>query len=96
MLPGELNDTSSAGAVEARETLHFILYVKLEFLEADFFDQVFGTEVGRLGEFLKLRIILPVLFGQTLILGVCSENYVPRAPLRCGHASSYGWSVNIT
>jgi hypothetical protein len=35
---------------------------------------------------LKLYIVLPVLLCQTLILGVCFTNYVPRAPLRCGHA----------
>ena len=35
---------------------------------------------------LKLCFVLPVLLCQTLILGVCFTNYVPRAPLRCGHA----------
>jgi hypothetical protein len=29
-----------------------------------------------------------VLLGQTLIVGVCVEEYVPRCPLCCCHASS--------
>jgi hypothetical protein len=29
-----------------------------------------------------------VLLGQTLILGVCLEDYVSRCPLCCCHASS--------
>jgi hypothetical protein len=83
--------------VNARgEAFHFILDVKLHFFQSDFFDEVFGIEVGRLGEFLEFGFILLMLFGQTLVLRVCLENYVPRAPLRCRHAYLLGWIVNTT
>jgi len=37
---------------------------------------------------------LLVLLGQTLILGVCFEEYVPRCPLRSGHAFLLTTAVN--
>jgi hypothetical protein len=78
---------SSALAVELRgNALHFILYVKLQLFESDFFDQVFGIQEGRLREFKKFYFVLMVLLGETLVFGVPFENYVPRAPLRCCHA----------
>jgi hypothetical protein len=44
--------------------------MKLEFFQPDFFDEVFGVEVGGLREFLEFGFVLLMLFGQTLILGV--------------------------
>jgi hypothetical protein len=68
---GGLLRVSSTRTVEVRSNaLHFILYVKLEFLKPDFFDEVFGVEVGRLREFLEFCFVLLMLLGQTLILGV--------------------------
>jgi hypothetical protein len=50
--------------------LHLIFAVELQFLQFDFFQEVFRIQVGRLGDFLKFCIVLPVLLCQTLILGV--------------------------
>jgi hypothetical protein len=47
---------------------------------------VFRAEVGIRGEFLEFGFVLGMLLGQTLILGVCIEKYVPRVPRHCGHA----------
>jgi hypothetical protein len=35
---------------------------------------------------LEFGFVLGMLLGQTLILGVCIEEYVPRVPRHCGHA----------
>jgi hypothetical protein len=78
---------SSSRTVNAGgNAFHFILHMELQFFQSDFFDEVFTVQVGRSEELLELLIVLPVLLCQTLILGVCFTNYVPRAPLRCGHA----------
>src|SRR5690348_17438378 len=68
--------------------LHLVLAVELHLLQLDFFQEVFGTEVGCRGDSLQFCFVFRVLLGQTLILGVCIEEYVPRCPLRCCHASS--------
>src|SRR5258706_13756728 len=58
--------------------LHLVLAVELQFLQFDFFQEVFRIQVGPLGDFLEFCSVLPVLLCQTLILGVCFEGYVPR------------------
>lgn len=78
---------SSSRAVDTRgNTFHLVFYVELQFFQPDFFDEVFGIQVGGLREFLKFCFVLMVLLGQTLVFGVCIEYYVPRAPLRSCHA----------
>ena len=78
---------SRVRVVDARgKTFHLVFHVKLHFFQSDFFDQVFGVQVGGSGEFLEFRFVLLVLLSQTLVFGVCIEYYVPRAPLRTGHA----------
>jgi hypothetical protein len=79
-----MSSTRTANA--CRNALHFILYVELQLFQPDFFDEVFTAQVGGSEELLELCFVLPVLLCQTLILGVCFTNYVPRAPLCCGHA----------
>src|SRR5713101_3763612 len=74
--------------------LHFILAVELHLLQLDFFQEVFRIQVGRLGDLLQFRFVLLVLLGQTLILGVCFEEYVPRCPLRSCHAFLLTTAVN--
>jgi hypothetical protein len=77
----------SARVLDARgNPLHLILAVQLHFLELDFFQEVFRTKVGCFGESLEFCIVFRVLLGQTLILGVCIEKYVPRVPLQDCHA----------
>jgi hypothetical protein len=57
-----------ASALHARSNpLHLILAVQLHLLELDFFQEVFGIEVGPGGEFLKFFGVFRVLLGQTLI-----------------------------
>src|SRR6266478_6561765 len=74
--------------------LHLILAVELQLLQLDFFQEVFRIQVGRLGDFLKFRFVLLVLLCQTLILGVCFKEYVPRCPLRSCHAFLLTTAVN--
>jgi hypothetical protein len=80
------------GGVSARpmhaggDPLHLIFTVELHFLELDFFQEVFRVEVGIRGKFLEFGFVLGMLLGQTLILGVCIEEYVPRVPRHSGHA----------
>jgi hypothetical protein len=77
----------SARALDARSNpLHLIFAVELHLLELDFFQEVVRIQVGRCGKFLKFGIVSRVLLGQTLILGVCIEKYVPRVPLQHCHA----------
>jgi hypothetical protein len=66
--------------------LHLVFAVELHFFELDFFDEVFGVEVGGPGDALQFCFVLLVLFRQTLIFGVCFENYVPRCPRESCHA----------
>jgi hypothetical protein len=78
---------SCGRVVDARgKTFHFVFHVKLHLFQPGFFDQVFGVQVGGSGEFLEFHFVLLVLLRQTLVFGVCIEYYVPRAPLRTGHA----------
>jgi hypothetical protein len=75
------------GVLDTRgDPIHLVLAVELHFFELYFLQEVFRTKVGSGGEFLELCIVLGVLLGQTLIFGVCGEEYVPRAPLQHGHA----------
>src|SRR5690242_8066495 len=66
--------------------LHLVFTLQFHFFQLNFFQEIFGIQVGRLGNSLKLCIVLPVLLCQTLILGVCQKKYVPRCPLRASHA----------
>jgi hypothetical protein len=66
--------------------LHLILAVELHLFQLDFFHEVFRIQVGSFGDSLQFCFVLLMLFGQTLILGVCFEKYVPRVPLQCCHA----------
>jgi hypothetical protein len=68
--------------------LHLIFTVELQLLQLDFFQEVFRTEVGSYGDSSKFCFVFRVLLGQTLILGVCIEEYVPRCPLGSCDASS--------
>jgi hypothetical protein len=78
---------SRVRTVDARgKKFHLVFHVELHFLKSDFFDEVFGVQVGGPGEFQKFCFVLLVLLAQTLVFGVCIDNYVPRAPLRTGHA----------
>jgi hypothetical protein len=78
---------SRARAVDTRgEKFHLVFHVKLHLFESDFFDQVFGVQVGGSGEFLEFCFVLLMPLAQTLVFGVCIDYYVPRAPLRAGHA----------
>src|SRR6266850_6341087 len=74
--------------------LHLILAVELHLLQFDFFQEVFRIQVGRFGDFLQFCFILLVLLCQTLILGVCFKEYVPRCPLRSCHAFLLTTAVN--
>src|SRR5439155_361411 len=74
--------------------LHLILAVELHLLQFDFFQEVFRIQVGRLGDLLQFCFVLLVLPCQTLILGVCFEEYVPRCPLRSCHAFLLTTAVN--
>src|SRR5579864_5643510 len=78
-------------AVNARgDPLHLVFAVQFHFLEFYFFQQVFGIQVGSCGEFLQFCFVLGVLLCQTLILGVCFQEYVPRVPLStCCHWPSF-------
>jgi hypothetical protein len=68
------------------DAFHLVFAVQLHLLELDFFQEVFRTEI-RVGlDVQELLFVVAVLFGQTLILGVCIENYVPRVPLQRSHA----------
>jgi len=69
----------------ARNPLHLILAVEFHLFQLDFFQEVFRIQVGRLGDLLQFRFVLLVLLGQTLILGVCFEEYVrvPAAQWPC-------------
>jgi hypothetical protein len=69
-----------------RNTFHLILALQLHFLEIHFFEEGFRTEVRICGDSLKFRFVLRMLLGQTLILGVCVEEYVPRVASQTGHA----------
>jgi hypothetical protein len=74
-------------AVDTRgNPLHLVFAVQFHLLELDFFEEVFRTEVGGPGDSLQLDIVLLVLLGQTLVFGVCLENYVPRCPRDACHA----------
>jgi hypothetical protein len=76
-----------AGAVDAcSDALHLVFAVELHFLELDFLQEIFGTKVRVGFDLLEFLFVLDVLFGQTLIVGVCLENYVPRVPLQHFHA----------
>src|ERR1700674_189960 len=66
--------------------LHLILAVELHLFQLDFFQEIFGIQEGRFGNFLQFRFVLLVLLCQTLILGVCLKKYVPRCPLHTCHA----------
>ncbi|HYW66943.1 MAG TPA: hypothetical protein VFB10_09585 [Candidatus Dormibacteraeota bacterium] len=78
---------SCVRVVDARsKKFHLVFHVELHLFKSDFFNQVFGVQVGGPGEFLEFRFVLPVLLAQTLVFGVCIDYYVPRAPLRAGHA----------
>jgi hypothetical protein len=66
--------------------LHLILAVELHLFQLDFFQEVFRIQVGCFGDSLQFCFVLSMLFGQTLIIGVCFEKYVPRVPLQCCHA----------
>jgi len=78
---------SCVRVVDARgKKFHFVFHVELHLFQSDFFDQVFGVQVGGSREFLEFRFVLLVLLTQTLVFGVCIDYYVPRAPLRTGHA----------
>ena len=78
---------SSAHTLDTQsDPLHLILAVELHFLEFDFFEKVFRTEVGRFEDFLKFCFVVLVLFEQTPIISVYIEEYVPRVPLQCCHA----------
>jgi len=78
---------SCVRVVDARgKKFHLVFHVKLHLFQPDFFDQVFGVQVGGPGEFQKFCLVLLVLLTQTLVFGVCIDYYVPRAPLRAGHA----------
>jgi hypothetical protein len=66
--------------------LHLILAVEFHFFQLDFFQEVFRIQVGCFGDSLQFCFVPSVLLGQTLILGVCFEKYVPRVPLQCCHA----------
>src|SRR5947207_5016844 len=58
-----------ASALHPRSNpLHLVLAVQLHLLKFDFFQEVFGTEVGPSGEFLKFCLVFRVLLGQTLVL----------------------------
>jgi hypothetical protein len=77
----------SAGALDTRDDpFHLVFAVQLHFLELDFFQEGFRIQVGGRTEFLEFRFVFRVLLDQTLILGVCIEEYVPRAPLQACHA----------
>jgi hypothetical protein len=49
---------------------HRVFHVELHLFQPDFFDQVFGAQVGGPGEFLEFRFVLLVLLAQTLVFGV--------------------------
>jgi hypothetical protein len=66
--------------------LHFVFAVEPHLFQFDFFQEVFGTKVGGIGDSLDFRIVLPVLLGQTPIFSVGLKKYVPRCPLRARHA----------
>jgi len=77
----------SLRAMDARgNPLHLVFAVQLHFLELDFLQEVFGAEVRVGFDLREFLFVFGVLFGQTLIFGVCIENYVPRCPLQHCHA----------
>jgi hypothetical protein len=64
------------------DPLHLILAMEFHLFQLDFFQEIFRTKVGCFGDFLQFCFVLLMLFCQTLILGVCFEQYVPRVPLQ--------------
>src|SRR6516162_4455447 len=76
-----------ARALDTRSNpFHFILAVQFQLFQLDLFQEVFRTEVGFFEDSLQLCVVLLMLLKQTLIIGVCIEEYVPRAPLHFCHA----------
>src|SRR5215467_12179685 len=81
-----LRVTSPLAQDPRSNTLHLIFAVELHFFQLNLFQEVFRIQVRGFGDSLEFCFVLPVLLCQTLILGVCLKNYVPRCPLRASHA----------
>jgi hypothetical protein len=92
--------SSGAGAVNAGgDALHLVLAVELHFLELNFLQEIFGAEVRVGFDFLEFLFVSNVFLGQTLIVGVCLENYVPRVPPQNFHAfllTDRGWDFTAS
>jgi hypothetical protein len=85
-----------AVASAAKDLLHLVLDAELEFLELNFFEEVFCADVGGFGDFLELLFVCAMLLHQLLKFEVPIQQEIPWIPLQNGHASSSANEMAVT